>query len=248
MANSLGSHPQVPFYQPAQTSLAKLERQLPKAQRQKFRKLSNSISFLPVKLSSLAPQTYFHQLVVEAIEKRRQLEMVYSSLTEWESITTKIRPYQLLLSEHSWYIIGHSSLHREIRTFNIARVESLKLLRERFSIPKSFSVVEHFGNAWTMIPEAGRDSRVIIKFGSLVAKNVAQVNWHKTQKTTFKPDGSLIFEATVSGLNEVSWWILRYGDQAEVLHPLKLRRMIAQRVKKMAATYRDTINKLEMIS
>ena len=76
-------------------------------------------------------------------------------------------------------------MHREVRTFNLARIECLTLLEERYSIPKSFSVERHFGNAWTMIPEAGRDSRVVVQFSSLVAKNVAQVNWHKTQKTNF---------------------------------------------------------------
>jgi predicted DNA-binding transcriptional regulator YafY len=63
------------------------------------------------------------------------------------------------------------------------------------------------------------------------------VNWHPTQHTKFLPDGSLIFEATVSGLSEIVWWIIGYGDQAEALHPLKLRKMVAQRARNMAAKY-----------
>jgi proteasome accessory factor B len=61
--------------------------------------------------------------------------------------------------------------------------------------------------------------------------------WHKTQKTEFEDDGSLLFRARVSGLSEIVWWILGYGDQAEVLQPKKLRLLIAQRAKNMAIMY-----------
>ena len=98
-----------------------------------------------------------------------------------------------------------------------------------------------------MIPDAGQDTRVVVRFESMVATNVAEVTWHKTQQLKPQADGSLIFEARVSGLNEIVWWILGYGDQAEVLHPYKLKRLVAQRVKKMAATYKDTIRSLDMV-
>jgi len=51
------------------------------------------------------------------------------------------------------------------------------------------------------------------------------------------PDGTLDFRVTVSGLNEISWWILGYGDQAEVIEPPKLRSLVAGRAKRMAAMY-----------
>jgi len=80
---------------------------------------------------------------------------------------------------------------------------------------------------------------VVIRFSKLVAQNVAEVNWHKTQRLALNDDGSLDFKVTVSGLNEISWWILGYGDQAEVLKPAKLRRLVADRVAKTARLYRN---------
>lgn len=104
-------------------------------------------------------------------------------------------------------------------------------------IPKSFDLDRHFRNAWFMISSSGPDSPVIVRFKSLVARNVAEVKWHEIQQTRFLPDESLEFLAKVSGLDEISWWILGYGDQAEVLQPAKLRRIVAQRVKNMAKIY-----------
>ena len=106
-----------------------------------------------------------------------------------------------------------------------------------FALPRSFDLDRHLGNAWHLIPSAGRDSHVIVRFKSLVARNVAEVIWHKTQRTKLLADGSMEFRVTVSGLNEIAWWILGYGDQAEVLQPAKLRRLIAQRARNMAAMY-----------
>jgi predicted DNA-binding transcriptional regulator YafY len=58
------------------------------------------------------------------------------------------RAYQLLFSRRNWYVIGRSSLHREVRVFNVARISSLKPLEERYTIPQRFDLGEYLGNAW----------------------------------------------------------------------------------------------------
>lgn len=228
---------QLPFYLAVQSAAAKIERNLPAETRKKLRRITRSLKIRPNRVSILAEKAVFYQQFVEAIEKRCIVQVEYESFTEWKQITTKLQPYQLLFSQHSWYVIGHSSLHREIRTFKLARIKSMKLLRKRFVLPRSFNLERHLGNAWHIMSSPSPDSHVIIKFDSVVARNVAEVAWHKTQRTKFLADGSLEYHATVSGLEEIAWWILGYGDQAEVLQPAKLRRLIAQRAKNMAAMY-----------
>ena len=71
----------------------------------------------------------------------------------------------------------------------------------------------------------------------MVADNVAEVAWHKTQRVVRNDDGTLDFHVTVSGLQEISWWILGYGDQAEVLQPAELRQLVAARAVRMAQRY-----------
>ena len=62
------------------------------------------------------------------------------------------------------------------------------------------------------------------------AENVTEVLWHSTQEATFQADGSAILEFRVDGLGEITWWILSYGDQVQVLAPKALR----QNIKKIA--------------
>jgi predicted DNA-binding transcriptional regulator YafY len=102
---------------------------------------------------------------------------------------------------------------------------------------KSFTLERHLGNAWYFIPDPGPDEDIVVRFQPLVARNVAEVIWHKTQRLEVQDDGWLLFHARVSGINEIVWWILGYGDQAQVLIPLKLRRLVAHRARAMVENY-----------
>jgi proteasome accessory factor B len=124
-----------------------------------------------------------------------------------------------------------------VRTFNVGRILSLESLDESYRIPRGFSIDRHLRNAWRLIPEQGPDRDVVVRFSSMVADNVAEVAWHKTQRGKRNADGTLDFHVTVSGLQEISWWIMGYGDQAEVLQPSELRQMVALRAIRMAQLY-----------
>jgi proteasome accessory factor B len=119
----------------------------------------------------------------------------------------------------------------------VSRISKIDLLTEKYAPPRGFSLDRYLGNAWNLMPQAGPDCHVVVRFAPMVAKNVAEVAWHRTQQVEWCPDGSLDFHADVSGLNEIVWWILGYGDQAEVLAPAKLRRLVAQRAANLHRIY-----------
>ena len=50
---------------------------------------------------------------------------------------------------------------------------------------------------------------------------------------TFNDDGSAIVEFLIDGLNEITWWILSYGDRVQVLAPKILRQRIIEIAQKM---------------
>ena len=112
----------------------------------------------------------------------------------------------------------------------------------RYRIPSRFSIDRYLRNAWHLIAERGRDRRVVVRFQPMVAQNVSEVLWHKTQKLTFNEDGTLDFEVTVSGLDEISWWILGYGDQAVVQEPEILRVTVASHAKNMVRHYEHGVS------
>ena len=237
LAGEMGSNSGVPFYEPARRAAFKLESSLPGALREELQTLTKAIHINLSPTNPLEGKEQVYQQLVDSIASRQVVRIEYDSFTEWEVITTKLRPYRLLFSQRSWYVIGRSSLHCEVRIFNLSRITSLKTLKEKYSIARGFNLNRYLGNAWNIIKEPGRDHNVIVRFKPLVARNVSEVVWHKTQELDFQEDGSVDFYCRVSGLSEIAWWIMGYGDQAEVVRPAKLRKIIAQRVARMHATY-----------
>ena len=175
----------------------------------------------------------------ESLTKSRSVTMRYKSPLDSDAITTLLHPYQILFARRAWYVIGHAELFKEIRTFHIGRILDIRMNEGKYEIPKSFSLDKYLRNAWCLIAEKGADSDVEIRFSPLVAQNVSEVRWHKTQQVTKNEDGSILFRVRVSGLHEISWWILGYGKEAEVLEPTALRDIMRKHAEELNRIYSE---------
>lgn len=227
------------FATAAREAATKIEMTLSAPLREQLRELTSAISMRTPPTNPLDHQgEVYNTIFIASLEKRR-VHMHYGCQTDYEDIETDLKPYHMAFHQRSWFVIGHSSFHDEIRTFNLSRVTEATLLEDRFRVPKSFSIDKHFGNAWGMIKEPGPDQMVRLRFSSLVARNVSEVLWHPKQKFEFAEDGSLEYQVQVSGLREIIWWIMGYGDQVEVIGPAKLRKQVAQRHRNAAGIYKN---------
>ena len=171
-----------------------------------------------------------------AVVDRRICMLSYQSLHEAKTIRLTVKPLKLLFMGRAWYLIAYSKMHRETRTFKLSRIEELVITSRVFTKPLDVDLDGYFGNAWSMIPE-GCEYRVHLRFTPKVARNVAEVRWHKTQETELRHDGWLDYRATVDGLGEITWWILGYGDQVEVIAPVALRKTVVSTAKSVLARY-----------
>ncbi len=237
LSTDLGAESQLPFFEPARNAAMKIESSLPQRLRDQLRDSTGAIRIRMQPNNPLVGQELVYEQLLAAQSASRAVRIGYFSPSEGKEISTRLQPYHLLFSRRSWYVIGRASLYRQTRTFNIGRVLHLELLDDRYKIPRGFSLDRYLRNAWHLIPEPGPDSEILIRFSKLVSHNVAEIQWHKTQRTEFNPEGTLDFHVTVSGLNEISWWILGYADHAEVIKPDELREIVADRAARTAEKY-----------
>jgi predicted DNA-binding transcriptional regulator YafY len=239
LCHELGDVRQMPFLAPAHTAAMKLEGSLPAALRKQLRGQADAIQIRLHQPSPLADKFPIYQDLLETIPRRRCVRIEYDSLFDRAIIQTRLSPYRLLFTGHSWYVIGRSSVHRSVRTFNLTRVRGLEPTEDCYEIPRNFSIDRYLGNAWHIVPGSGPDHKVLVRFGKTVARNVAEVKWHKTQQLKWNDDGTLDFQIKVKGLKEIMWWILGYGDEAEVVEPPELRRLIATHARHMLRKYQN---------
>lgn len=232
-----GTRGGIAFQAPARSAALKLLSGLPTPIREHVGELSERHDVRLDAVNPLKGAEDFYAAVAKAAAGRRQIRITYDGYSDGKVFTTLLSPYRLFFQRRSWYVAGRSSVHRAVRTFNLGRVRKFELLDSTFEAPPRFSLDRYFGNAWSFIRDRGERQEVVVRFRPLVARNVADVVWHKTQKLTWNDDGTLDFSVTVDGLREIVWWVLGYGKEAEVLRPEALRETIRGHVAAMAAAY-----------
>lgn len=212
---------------------------LPRSLREYLPRLQQSLTIALPPVSQRDRASAWYRLFQDAITRRCVVEMHYDSIWDQQAIVTRLKPAFLTFRRRCWYCIGESSFHREVRTFHLGRVIIARLSSETFSDDNRPTPESRFKNAWNMIP--GPERHIVrIHFSRLVARNVADVRWHHTQQIQWQADDSIIFSAEVDGLNEIVWWILGYGDQAEVLEPPELRQKLLVHAESIASKYRSS--------
>ena len=226
---------QLPFKSSALMAVLKIENNLPVGVRQYCNKALRNISArsaaqAPVRSSGGLDRT-FAQLQ-KAITKKRKVHICYHSLFESDIIELDLHPYHLLFNQRAWYVVGFSSMHESIRTFKLNRFRELEVTEKCYLGGEHFDLNDYLGKAWSMIPE-GRIYNIKLRFLPKVANNVTEVQWHSTQRVARNSDGSATVEFHIDGLGEISWWILGYGDQVQIIAPKALRERVLETAKNM---------------
>lgn len=215
----------------------KIESSLPPVMQDRLREVADAIEFRPAPSNPLAEKGEVYRALMRASVERLTVRVYYDCLTEFRAFESEFHPYHLLFQERSWYAIGYSVRHEEVRTLNLGRIDRVEDLGSAFERPEGWSVQKHLRNAWRLIADDEPDSLIHLRFTSIVARNVAEVIWHPTQRCEFAEGGSLDYYVTVSGLREILWWILGYGDQVEVIEPERLRTLVGRRLRAAADRY-----------
>jgi proteasome accessory factor B len=236
LATELGRTGRLPLFQPARDAAAKIESSLPLGLRASLGSLIQRMAVRPgpVARHNALQETY--RLVQRAIVRHEALDARYISFHDGGQIRTRLEPYWLMFHERAWYVIGRSSKHRSVRTFKLGRFKALEPSGAPFKMPADLSIEKHLGNAWRLM-RGDKTYEVHLKFSPLVGPNVAEVNWHPTQRIRWDDDGAVHFTATVDGLDEIVWWVLGYGPEVEVVAPPELRTRLADMARRMLRLY-----------
>jgi predicted DNA-binding transcriptional regulator YafY len=171
----------------------------------------------------------------QALLTRRQIEGDYQSPHEKGTKRVKLQPRRVFLIAHTWYAVCDDQTGKT-KLYRLARFKSAKLTTKPLTVSSEFSLREFLGNAWCVY-RGDRDWYVEAKFTPEAAPLVAEGTWHHTQELIPQPDGSLIFHATVTGLEEIKYWILQWGPRVKVLKPRELAQEVRQLAQNIVSLY-----------
>ncbi len=236
LTGRLQTESNIPLLCQGAQAAAKIEGILPDAIR---RHVGSLIDRLSVRLGPVARHEggddTFERLS-SAVAQRNVCRLEYDSFFERKRIRLDVYPLRLAFLQRAWYLRAWSVKDSAVRTYKLIRIRKLTVRTRRFPEGYDAKLDEHFGLAWSMIPE-GKLYKVQLHFEPKVAGNVAEVQWHRTQRVEWNDDTSIEFYVEVDGLNEILWWILGYGDQVTVVRPRALAKNVARVAKAMLARY-----------
>ena len=179
----------------------------------------------------------FYELIQRAITERRCLLCRYRSRqSDAPDEEFDFEPYLLLFSQRAWYVIGYHSERDAIRTLKLQRFVDVRQTHRDYTIPESFTLESYLGNAWRMV-RGERDHAVELHFDAAFAGTIAEARWHHTQSIEQHKDGSITFRCTVSGFDEILWWILSMGSHCRVKAPQELADRVQAEARKMLKAY-----------
>ena len=233
LAHKIRNHLELPFKQAILLAAMKLENSLPVKIRRYCSAALQKIFIVADPQERTGILDSLFERLMEAVLKKRVVHICHVSPHERKSVVIEVRPYHLVYRGHAWYMVGKSSRCERVWAFRLSRIKELTISDRCFVEDEKFDIREHIGRAWSMVTE-GKLYNVKLRFLPEVANDVAQVQWHDTQSVTWENDGSAILEFRVDGLNEITWWILSYGDRVQVLAPRVLRDRIVQIAEKTA--------------
>jgi predicted DNA-binding transcriptional regulator YafY len=152
--------------------------------------------------------------------------------------TRTVRPHHIGQIEHGWYLIAFDPARKAMRTFALQRISNLEIHKVKFTRQMGFNARDHLGGGfgvWSYAGEQKRKHEVHIRLEGYAARIVAERQWHPTQAIRkLKPDGSVIeFQADLSGLEEITRWVLSWGSKAQVIGPPELVSRVAEEVEGM---------------
>lgn len=232
----LAQYEGTPLYDSLRSVFRKIEESLPEKTTVDIGKDHARFTVFPP--SSTLIRSGIWESVAEAIRLSRRLRVMYRTPGSLPAQRV-IEPYHGVRFEGDWYVVGHCHLRNAIRTFSLARMEKVEMLKDDFRIPETFDFTRltgsHFGVHWS-----DSEYQVRIRFEPEVAGYIRERRWHPTQRIDENPDGSVILSLTVNHLLELKRWVLSWGDSASVLAPPEFVSDIKASAAGMANLYAET--------
>ena len=188
-----------------------------------------------VQVHSATPPGPTFRRLHEAVADRRRVRMRYASRASARTTEREVDPYALIFRKHSWYLIANCHRRHEVRKFRISRILSVLFTPLHFAEPKGFSLKEYTNGWWEV--HGGPPVHVAVRFRRRVADLIRDRAPRPGQTIQELPGGDMVFRVTVRGFEEIGWWIMQYGADAEVLEPRELRETMKGTAERMLRVY-----------
>ena len=211
------------FEKPLLSAIRKMEQSLPETISVDLAEVDQTISFRTRAEPILDLQTF--DTLAKAAAHREQLEITYRKPGQRHAERRVIDPYHLANINGEWFLFAHDHLRQDLRTFVPARIQAIKPTGRTFSRPQEFSLERRLRGSFGVRSGQG-DYQVVLRFRASAADFVREKKWHESQQLRDLRNGGVELRLRLSGLEEVTRWVLSWGGDVRVVEPRELAQAV----------------------
>lgn len=226
----------LPFQDDVDRAFGKLERALPAPCRKFLDALPAMVKAkgIGTKKQNRKTQDVVSRAVDASLNCRR-VQMQYYSSSSRRAKTYVVEPLRLSYADGGVYLTAWVPEYQEMRTFAAERIQTLAVLDEHFR-PRPLPA-EPFADSIGV--NTGRPEPVVIEFGRDAADFIREREWHPSQRTEDRPDGSIVARLNVCIDRPLIRWILGFGASAHVVAPEDLVQSVYEHLSAARERYAD---------
>ncbi len=217
--------------------LAKLERVMPEALRERARILEETVA---TAAASPAPRASGEVVAIlaAAARERRRVRVRYRSGLQQET-EREVDTYAVIRREGYWYAVGYDHLRGAMRLFRIDRVLEAEPLEAMFERPPGFDAPERVLDALAAMPHDRWSVEVVLEATLEEAREQVPMLGIVLEET---PDGGVILRSSTSELDWMTSVLAGLRFPFTVRRPPELREALKRRAEKMAVLAERTQN------
>lgn len=147
-----------------------------------------------------------------------------------------VDPYLLRQHRGDLYLLAFCHLRGDVRLFQTDRIRNCEPLEDEFGTPPDFDAEAVFRTSLGVY--LGEPGHAVVRFEGPAARYIDGRPLHPDQEVLERTDGRLTLRVPVQGKDEITYEVLRFAENAEVLEPPELREHVRGVVERMRARYR----------
>ena len=202
----------------AKTALEKVRAVLPTATLRQVEALEAIMRFYAMPNTALDFDDEIFLVLQEAIHDQQVVHLHYHAQNSNSVTQRDVEPVELIFLDKTWLLRAYCRLREAPRFFRLERIDDLRVKKETFT-PRDLGP----------LTERQSTSHVIIRFDNEIVRWVRERQHFSLveEKTTQSPNESVIMVYQPRTFEQITGWLLGWGDKMEIVEPPELRQQVA---------------------
>ncbi len=188
---------------------------------------------------------YNISIIDEAIDSGKMVEYDYNKYQADKKLHKtsfqRVSPYQLILHNQRYYLMGFSSYWGEMKYHRLDRMTNIRI-SEKPAIPlrtvKGYENGIDYSYLSTGMPYMYSDQPERITFYANEGIVDQIIDWFG-KNVVFRRDGNRLIVSLLSSPNAMLYWAVQYADSVEIIEPVNLREQVVEYLNKGLKNYNE---------